>query len=305
MGILMKTKPPRIFAESEIRADGSDWNLDEVAILGDISVGMRVQIFDDGTHGSAARESGMHKPEINGYLVYTCGVLLQPTSTSVDYFSIVNWQSDKIDPERYCRMYEKRLCPCFDFANKQAGINQKPAFITIPGLGCGMFAGRFKGQLEEHLDDTLRKILTKHGANWPNIKAVYFDPYVDKQMKREEKINNITYYVIPLSASDGTGRAQLSRPASFQCPGLQGLENCELYSFVAWDHVSWPGNDYWGGSRATDDGVKAASTDTMYKLAGAQGKYENGMYMPPAGFGIQEWQQVLQKFGIKFPVDFG
>merc|ERR1712050_311411 len=135
----------------------------------------------------------MGKGEFNGYLVYTCGVLLQPTEASVDYFSVVDWRSNNLNPGMYYRMYEKRLCPCFDFVNKQAAANNRPAFITIPGLGCGMFAGRFKGQLEEHLDQALRDILTMHGAKWPNIKAVYFDPYVDKQLKREVRIHNFMY----------------------------------------------------------------------------------------------------------------
>ena len=67
---------------------------------------------------------------------------------------------------------------------------------------------------------------------------------------------------------------------------------------VAWDHVSWPGNDYWigaasslaicdaftrgmhmmltmigpvrPGKRCTDDGVKAAATDTMRALTGVE-----------------------------------
>jgi len=40
-----------------------------------------------------------------------------------------------------------------------------------------------------------------------------------------------------------------------------------------WDHVSWPGNDFYGGSRSTDDGVKAAATDSMAALTGVEGRY--------------------------------
>ena len=32
---------------------------------------------------------------------------------------------------------------------------------------------------------------------------------------------------------------------------------------MAWDYVSWPGNDFYGDLRNTDDGVKAAATNSM------------------------------------------
>jgi len=56
-----------------------------------------------------------------------------------------------------------------------------------------------------------------------------------------------------------------------------------LYSIVAWDHVSWPGNDFFVGSRATDDGVKAAATNSMSVLTGVKGEYDptRGKYQPP------------------------
>jgi len=38
LGRLFDTKRPRIFAESEVAGDGSDWNLIELSLLGDISV---------------------------------------------------------------------------------------------------------------------------------------------------------------------------------------------------------------------------------------------------------------------------
>lgn len=37
----------------------------------------------------------------------------------------------------------------------------------------------------------------------------------------------------------------------------------QFFRVVAWDPVSWPGNYFWGGSKATDEGVKAAATSVM------------------------------------------
>jgi len=45
---LNNTKNPQIFAESAVAGDGSDWNLTELGILGDISIS--VTIFDNGNH---------------------------------------------------------------------------------------------------------------------------------------------------------------------------------------------------------------------------------------------------------------
>lgn len=47
---LLRTKPPLIFAESAVAGDGSDWNLTELSLLGDISMAMVVTVFDDGRH---------------------------------------------------------------------------------------------------------------------------------------------------------------------------------------------------------------------------------------------------------------
>ena len=50
LGALLDTKYPRIFAESAIFGDGSDWTLTELDLLGDISIGMSVTIYDNGAH---------------------------------------------------------------------------------------------------------------------------------------------------------------------------------------------------------------------------------------------------------------
>ncbi|WP_420844333.1 hypothetical protein [Lamprobacter modestohalophilus] len=58
----------------------------------------------------------------------------------------------------------------------------------------------------------------------------------------------------------------------------------QLFSIVAWDQVSWPGNDYWGGARMTDDEVKAAASDLMCAITGTEGADEarSSGYQPPA-----------------------
>jgi len=63
---------------------------------------------------------------------------------------------------------------------------------------------------------------------------------------------------------------------------------------VAWDHVSWPGNDFFIGSRATDDGVKAAATSSMAVLTGVAGEYDpmQAKYQPPPPY--RNWEAVVE-----------
>tara|TARA_B100000683_G_C12082743_1_gene387565 strand:- start:222 stop:533 length:312 start_codon:yes stop_codon:yes gene_type:complete len=55
----------------------------------------------------------------------------------------------------------------------------------------------------------------------------------------------------------------LSRPSQID-PSFH--DGTPLYKFVAWDHFSWPGNDFFANSRQTDDGVSAAATSSMASL---------------------------------------
>jgi hypothetical protein len=72
---------------------------------------------------------------------------------------------------------------------------------------------------------------------------------------------------------------------------------------VAWDHVSWPGNDFYGGSRCTDDGVKAAATNTMQMITGIPGDYDPFIhqYMPPAPY--RTWSEVVNYRRLRLKVE--
>lgn len=62
--------------------------------------------------------------------------------------------------------------------------------------------------------------------------------------------------------------------------------------------MSGPGNDYFGGSRCTDDGVKAAATDSMAVLTGIKGAYDpqHGAYLPPVPY--RTWDEVVRQNGL-------
>jgi hypothetical protein len=193
---LLRTKKPQIFAEMSVYGDGSDWNLTELALLGDVGVACKVRIFDDGQH---------HKPTIHGtpfeaYLLFTPGALLRNGRNQIPAdWHIVN-SAGLIDPEKHYALYERRLLPLFEYANDKAREQHKKAVITIPGIGCGQFAGKFIGQLGERLERILERLLRTYCKELNNIIWVHFDPYQECSPKHYG-IDSLTLAINPLAKS--------------------------------------------------------------------------------------------------------
>lgn len=290
---LMNSKRPQIFAESHVEGDGTDWTQRELSILGDISIGMKVSIFDNGAHQNPV----VHERPFTGYLVYTPGALLRNDRGNVP----ADWDAvtveNEYDRKKYFSLYERRLFPVFRYISELAVQRGRAAFLTIPGIGCGQFSGPYRGQMGYLFRAALVHLLETHGESFLGIKAVYYDPY-NECLDEHQLINGIQFIVRPLTQNN-EGNSQLCEPR-FLGAGVTGnFDNCELYSLVAWDHVSWPGNDYYLGSRATDDGVKAAATDTMRVMTGVEGRYSHAQkrYLPPTSFG--SWNEVVSSGNIK------
>lgn len=283
--ILINTKRPQIFAESAIAGNGLDWNLEELSILGDLGIAVPVTIFDNGQH----RMPDVHSEPFLGHLLYIPGALLSSFSeTPADWDEVVN--NGEIDLDAYSDLYERRLFPLLKFAADSAGRKNRKAFISIPGLGCGQFAGPFRRTLGNYLKKAIRRILIKHSVELMNIRAIYYDPYEECENEKFE-IDGISFLVRPLTRGNH-GKSQLSQVQEFN-EAKDDFSECELFSVVAWDHVSWPGNDYYSGSRVTDDGVKAAATDSMSVMTGINGFYDTNRfkYMPPSEYSC--WREVV------------
>jgi hypothetical protein len=288
---LLATKPPQIFAESAVYGDGRDWTATELSLLGDMNIAVDVTVFDDGRHS----HPGIHPTSFPACLLYTPGALLRNDRGGMP----ADWQqvtkADRINTAGYEALYERRLLPLFHFASEQAGRQGLQAFVTIPGLGCGQFAGPFIGQMGPHLKQALQAILERHAAALPHLNAVWFDPY-QECANETYQVGHISFRVRPLTQGN-QDKPQLCAPVHYQEAG-DDFSQCRLYSLVAWDHVSWPGNDFYGGARATDDGVKAAATDSMLRLTGITGAYDTGRqaYEPPAPY--RTWGQLVADHGI-------
>lgn len=292
----INTKHPQIFAEMSISGDGSDWTVQELRLLGAIACAVPCTLFDDGLH----HKSNPHQIPLEGHLLFVPGPLLRHCSgqnhRACDYDLVTT--NAQLDQAKYTQLMTKRLLPSLLWAQQRCKELGKQALITIPGLGCGVFAGKFRGQLELCLETALASILKQYGAQLDHIKALYFDPYRSLQYQTQSFMHSqtssgqtstshlITRPLIP------NGHPQLCYPETYNQEGLD-FSDCVLFSVVAWDHVSWPGNDYYIGSRATDDGVKGAASDVIYRLTGFEGSYDQNeeMYLPPSPY--PHWQALV------------
>jgi hypothetical protein len=285
---LIQTKYPQIFAESAVYGDGSDWTQKELSILGDIAIAAQVTVYDNGVH---------HLPKIHtlpfaATLLYTPGALL----TNGMGFTPADWDevtlNEQLNYAAYYQLYVRRLLPSLIYANTIAGCKGKKALLTIPGLGCGQFAGKFRGQLGDQLKNVIIDLLNQFGQQLPEIKAIYYDPYSECNNERHE-INEVSLLVRPYSKNK-YAKSQLCVPTLYEEDG-DDFSDCHLFSLVAWDHVSWPGNDFYIGSRMTDDGVKSAATNSMTVMTGVAGVYDknNCVYQPPVKY--KNWRDVIKK----------
>ncbi|AFY93737.1 hypothetical protein [Chamaesiphon minutus] len=295
--LLMQTKRPQIFAESAVFGNGIDWNQAELSILGDLSIVTPVTVYDNGKH----RHPDVHESPFAATLIFTPGALLRNDNqiTPVDWDEVTT--NGKMNSEGYYRLYERRLLPAFLYINELATQQGKKALITIPGMGCGQFAGIFRGQLGTELKQTLINFLQAHASKFSQIQAVYYDPYSECDNDRIE-IEGISLFVRPLLKGN-TNKPQLCLPQTYAEDG-DNFDNCELFSFVAWDHVSWPGNDFYLNARSTDDGVKAAATNVMQVMTGIEGTYNSQLdrYCQPREY--ETWKEVVSKNKIQLHTNY-
>lgn len=294
--LLINTKRPRIYAESEVQGNGEDWNLDELRLLGDISIAVSVTVFDNGLH----QDPAVHDDPFQASLIYTPGALLRSDRGNIPADWEEATQEGKVSFEGYFGLYERRLLPALLYASQRAGEQGRKALVTFPGIGCGQFAGPFRGRMGEYLKRILIQLVETHSDKLPHLRAVYFDPYSECQNKRFE-INQISFFVRPLKQGK-IAKPQLCHPTFYQ-ENDDDFSDCDLFSVVAWDHVSWPGNDFYGGMRSTDDGVKAAATDTMLKMTEIEGLYDpaSNKYQPPEPY--YTWEEVVLKNNLRIIVE--
>lgn len=282
---LLATKVPRVFAERQSYGSSEEWSPEDARVLGDMSVVMPVKVFDNGQ----CVKPKVHSPPFDAYLMYTPGALFIK-GCGVDYPQVVG--NGNFDDKKYFELYERRLLPSLRFASDEAGLKGTKAIVTVPGIGCGCFSGPFANDLPSKFDVVLRKLLEKYVAQLPNISLVYFGVYSTESVKDSQYYGNIRYMRIGSSCPEYLNL--LESPAEFG----KDYKDHVLFSFVAWDHVSFPGNDFFDHYREKD-GVKAASTSSMTSLLGVEGEYHVNEYKYlPKHYPDMLWSNVAQKARI-------
>lgn len=290
LNLLLNTKKPKSFAEkatiytsTEIKTEISDskeesgWNIDEVGILENIAICVPVTIYDDGCHGGGQK---VHKAPFEGELLYIPGPVFKGEAAPnlKSYKEIVS--NGKFQEDKFVEIMKKRLMPVFLHAN-EASTAENPAFITIPGISCGFFGGEFGNsgskEIPKALNKAIKELLSENHSSLSNIACVHLDTYASGSLGENEdlagkKFGNITYRTQELEKnSDGKNRRQqLDHPRNFD----EKFSRCKLFSVIAADALSWPGNDMNIGSRATDEGVKTGATNAMSVMTGIQGEYK-------------------------------
>lgn len=293
---LTQTREPAKYAESEVRADGSDWTFEELALLGDASFAAPVTFFDNGRHHNPQ----LHRPPFNGNLLFMSGALLRN-----DYGNPIPDKSEcvkhgELSPKAYQNLIIRRLRPLLTFANRQAGSQNTKAIVTVPGLGCGQFSGNILG-IPEQLQKTIQKLLKDEGLRFRNISCVRLDTY-SSLSNESEVIHGIKFRVRPLLKGNNF-TPQLSHPEQLEEePGE--FKDHILSSVVAWDPVSWPGNDFYIGNRATDDGVKAAASNVIEVITGIPGAYnERHHRFDPRDDSSETWEAHIRRSGIQLQTE--
>lgn len=268
---LLGTKIPYVFAEKQKYHPQEDWSVEDARILGDVNIVTPVQIFDNGAWTGPT----VHEKPFLGYLMFTPGALLTQ-DCNVDRPRVFRFGA--FSEEEYYELNVQRLLPLLRFANDECAARKTKGIITVPGIGCGCFAGNLQSTtINNYFNNSLKRILKNFSAQLPNISLVYFAEHADDQKNNDTfKFDHIKYRRV----SSGLTRAYkplLETPKAYESllNGGEDFSNHLLFAFVAWDHVSFPGNDFYRMSRWTDDGVKAAATSSMSSILNeAPGKYD-------------------------------
>ncbi len=266
---LNKTRRYAILAESEITADGKDWTKEELSIMGDMSVVMDdVTVFDNGSsdpNGKDAVNVDLGAPKFT--LGFVAGALFAGCAVDLSEVILDNPHDPRLIGEQAYlnlkKLYERRLLPVLIEFNNKAKNENKKAFVSVPGLGCGKFSGQFQQGLHQAFGCILQDILKDHVSDLSSIGIVrYFNA--------DFKASNMQ--VSSLKIADLIfDNVDPSRYRGFDNPEPEMMP-CKV---VDWNHASYPANHAILGKRETDGGITGACTNVLdaFTSSGDRGAY--------------------------------
>lgn len=228
-----------------------------------------VTVYDNGFHENPI----VFKEPFVADLWFVSGVLLNGFDGGLD--------SDILKEDdfqtAYNDRYNSRLYNTFVSINSD---NENTHTVTMPALGCGCFANV---DLRKHIKSNFKAMILNFFSShtFLNIQSVFVDLYDESdkfEMYRFENMNVVFH------------NSKYSKIGQFDFVDNSASMK---HSIVAWDMVSYPGNDFWTNHRQTDDGVKAAATNVMSKMTGCEGYYDRKKfkYLPKD---YRLWQDCLK-----------
>ena len=306
---LMNTRMPTIFAESAgaVAINKGEWNLTEFQILSGVtSVLADLKVFDQGVWYDAGATGEYLEENYTASLIAIPGALLDRRTqrSSIDPDEVQN-DRDKlvvnnsetgrpeIDPIAYIEFYKKRLSAGFEQANALASPDKK-AFITLPGIGNGAFAGEFArgtiGLLSQAVEALLRE-----NPHWTNIGTVLLDGFGSTHTQDTLIETNDANSKIQFRVENYQGKiGQLAKAEKFARTDDEKAkyQNTTRIKILAWDPFSYEGNDWVAGNRETDEATLAAC-DGLSVISGSSGVYFKGLgYIAPGKKGT--WGHYFQ-----------
>lgn len=308
--LIINTKEPKNFGEAVLddteRATEAGYSPTELHILANIGTVIPSYALNDGGHDNSFKNNHNDEP-----LPCLMGFLSAPLFSrgSPDYASLV--KDGVIDQKKYTRFLEERMVPMLRQMSKQALDYGKQLDLTLPGLGCGMFAGEFRKTIRKNLYIAMQDILKKHACTLTGIKNIYLDTHDDVGLPRnydaEHKFGN-TAHSITFQCVASKHDTQLRKQLEL---GKNPDKNTLLGTVVAADLISWMGNDMWIDSRSTDEGVKGASTYSMVQIACflLPGEFQPGMFEYKSNTGCFYhksllWTDIAQLLKKKCPLGY-
>ena len=131
-----------------------------------------------------------------------------------------------------------------------------------------------------------------------DISLVYFAQFSDTAISEKTQIFHMKYHRVS-NKHKNDYKQLLETPSSYSIDGEDYTDHL-LFAFVAWDHLSYPGNNFFFSMpvRNSDDGVKAAATSSMTSLLGVDGFYDelDKKYKP---VGVKQWLYIAETQRLK------
>lgn len=282
----------------------SRWNDQEASLLGDMSVVLKAMVIDDGQWVNEKGEilHKIHPEQFPVTMAFISGCLGMPNFPDKLEFDQGNLKE----------LITRRLLPVLRSFSQQLLLEEGPfarGIVTMNGLGCSAYAHEIPSkQANIEFLAAVRHVHRTYGHQFSNL-DIWLDLF-DKFFSQEPQ-DNITVdeknkskpslFLRSLKDPKSPGLPQLLPFVDYAAyiKRVYGLTRVysRLFTIVAWDHYAWPGNDWVGGSRTTDDGNKGAATTCMHSMTGIEGSTYDGLgYQPPKEY--TSWMDLIEKMGL-------